>query len=294
MFERWRVAFITHAGRPTLTDDDRLAIAPLARRAVLVEPATWNDPAVRWEDFDLLVLRSTWDYWHRVPEFRAWLERIHTAALPLWNPPQLALWSLDKRYLRDLELAGVPVLPTRWLQRGDAVPLAQVLEDAGWRRAVIKPVVSANADGAWATSLANAAIDEQRFRNELAARDLMVQCFADAIAGEGEWSLSFMGGAFSHAVIKQPAPGDFRVQADFAGTHRIAQADAMLVDIARRTLEAVPSPWLYARVDLVHAGDGYRVMELEMLEPSLFMAADPERAPERFADAITALLPGGA
>jgi glutathione synthase/RimK-type ligase-like ATP-grasp enzyme len=287
---RRSVAFVTHAALPALTPDDQLAIAPLAKRGIDVVPARWDDAQTDWRRFDLVVLRSTWDYWRRVSEFRAWLERMACDQVRLWNPPRLALWSMEKHYLRDLEEARVPVVATRWLRRGADTLLQALLEENGWDRAVIKPVISGNADGTWTTCLAGAAGDELRFRGELAERDLMVQQFVEAIAAEGEWSLVFIGSELSHTIIKQPAPGDFRVQHDFAGTARAARPAAAVVELAHAALAQVPSEWLYARVDLVHAGDEYRVMELELLEPSLFMAADPERAPERFADAVAALV----
>lgn len=281
-----RIALVTCAALPDLSEDDRLALPEFARRGLAVEPVAWDDARVEWDRFDLVVVRSTWDYTERAEDFLAWLERMEAAGVPLWNPAPLLRWNADKRYLRDLGAAGVPVIPTRWLDAGDRTPLAAVLEQAGWTRAVVKPVVSANARDTWATSTDRAPEDEARFRALTGRGAVMVQPFVDEIRDEGEWSLIFLGGAPSHAALKRPAGGDFRVQESHGGSTGPAVADAALWDAARRALAAVPHPWLYARVDGVRIGGRFHVMELEMLEPSLFFAVDPVAGPERLVDAV--------
>lgn len=283
-----RVAFVTFPGLPGLSADDRLAIPAFARRGARVQAVCWDDRDAEWGGYDLVVIRSAWDYTERPAEFLDWLRRMEAEEIPLWNPPALAAWNADKRYLRQLAMAGVPVVPTRWIEPDDQVTLLEVMASSRWRRAVVKPVVSANARDTW-TAL-GAAGDERRFRELAAGRALMVQPFLEGIRGEGEWSLLFFGGALSHAVLKRPAAGDFRVQEAHGGTTAAATPDAATVRAAAAALDAVPFPWLYARVDGVRIGGVFHVMELEMLEPSLFLAADPERAPERFADAALALI----
>jgi len=285
-----RIAFVTYPGLPGLAEDDRLAIPAFASRGARVQAVCWDDPRADWSSFDLVLIRSAWDYTERPQEFLAWLRRMEAEEVPLWNPPGLAAWNADKRYLRELGMAGVPVVPTRWVEPGEGVTLPEIMRAAGWARAVVKPVVSANARDTWTAT--GSAADQRRFDELAGRRPVMVQPFLDEIAVEGEWSLVFFGGELSHAALKRPAAGDFRVQEAHGGTTRAARPDAATVAAAAAALDAVPFPWLYARVDGVRIGGAFHVMELEMLEPSLFLAIDPEGAPARFADAALAMIGG--
>lgn len=270
-----RVGLVTSEGWPLLSADDRRLPPELARGGLTAVPVVWSDPAVDWASFAALVLRSTWDYHLRFEAFTGWLRRLRSAGAPLWNPPDTALWNADKRYLADLEAAGVPVVPTAWVEGGAAVPDA--LRRRGWPEAVVKPTRSATA---WRTLRVRAGDDAPALGGPL-----MVQPFLPAIASDGEWSLVFVDGAYSHAVRKRPAAGDFRVQEDFGGSTVAAPAPSSLVAAAERALAAVPGPWLYARVDGVRDGAGLLLMELELLEPSLFLGHAPKAA-ARLARAI--------
>lgn len=286
-----RLAFVTYAALPDLSADDRLAVAALVSRGVDVTAAVWDDPAVRWADFDGVVVRSCWDYHLREAELRAWLDALDAAGVRTWNPTPLLRWNMDKSYLREVGARGVPVVPTRWIGAGDTDALARVLADAGWARAVVKPVVSASAHETWVTTTAQAPADETRFR-ALARRGAMVQGFLDAVVEDGEWSIVFLGGRFSHAVLKRPRAGDFRVQAEKGGSATAMVPPPAILDQAARALAAAPAERgapLYARVDGCVVDGRFVLMELELLEPSLFLGSDPA-APDHFADAIVAAL----
>lgn len=283
-----RVALATSAAYATLAPDDRPLAAALDRRGIEAVPAVWDDAAVAWRDFDAVVVRSCWDYHHRPDRFAAWVSWIERLGVPLWNPPAVLRWNADKRYLRELEARGVRVVPTAWIEPGGETTLAALLRERGWTDAVVKPAVSASAHGTWRTALASADADEARFR--AAARErLLVQPFVREVAESGEWSLVFFGGRFSHAVLKRPRAGDFRVQAEHGGEHRLLPADPGLVREAEAVLAAAPPGWLYARVDGCVVGGRLCLMELELLEPMLFLEAEPLAA-ERFADALVAAL----
>lgn len=284
-----RIALVTHAGLPELAADDRLAVRALAERGAEVRVLAWDDPQAAWDGFDVVLIRSTWNYTERHDDFLAWLDRMEREGVPLWNPPALARWNATKRYLRELEDAGVAVVPTRWVERSEGVALGALLAAQGWDGAVVKPVVSANARDTWTTSRAATAGDEGRFRDLVARGAVMVQPFVEEVRTEGEWSLLFFGGALSHALVKRPARGDFRVQEPYGGTASAATPDPATLAAAHAALAAVPHPWLYARVDGVRIGGAFHVMEMEMLEPSLFLATDPEGAPGRLADAVLAV-----
>ncbi len=283
-----RVAFVTCRSVPSLTPDDQLAIAPLAAHHLTVEPVLWDDTAVRWSVYSAIVIRSCWDYHKRAAEFAAWIEVMEREAFPLWNPPALVRWNMDKQYLAELAGGGIRIPSAMFFARGqDAPPLSQVLSTNGWERAVVKPTISGSAFSTWVTRPEIAGEHEPDFRAMITRGGVVVQRFEPEIVRRGEWSLIFLGDTFSHGVLKQPKAGDFRVQKEHGGTAEPANPSPALMDAARQVLAMVRHPWLYARVDLVESGDDVLLMELEMLEPDLFLRYSRD-APGRFADAIRA------
>jgi glutathione synthase/RimK-type ligase-like ATP-grasp enzyme len=205
--------------------------------------------------------------------------------------PGLVLWNMNKRYLLDLAGRGVNAVPTEHLTAGDRPDLKEVLERRGWDEAVVKPAVSVGSHGAWRTSRATAAADQDRFAGQLGARDVLVQPFLSEVMSQGEWSLVFLGGEYSHAVLKRPAEGDFRVQEHLGGSSSPAHANRALVEQALSALTAVGRPLLYARVDGVERDGSLVLTEFEIIEPSLFLGLAPG-AGQRFAEAIVRLLRG--
>lgn len=281
------VAFVTCDAVPHLTADDRLAMTALAARGHDVAARVWSDPEVDWTASDALILRSTWDYHRRPAEFRAWLDRLEREGAPLHNPPGIARWNMDKRYLRDLARTGVRTVPTVWLEPHARQSLGDVRRATGWSDLVVKPAISATAwrlrrvepaDAEWPVELAAT----------LASDTWLVQPFVAGIA-DGEWSLVFVDAAFSHAVLKRPRAGDFRVQEEYGGRSAPATPPAALVEQASQVVAALPERPLYARVDGVDTPDGLLLLELELLEPVLFFGVAPLSV-ARFADAVEARL----
>jgi glutathione synthase/RimK-type ligase-like ATP-grasp enzyme len=279
------IAFVTHAGLPGLSADDRLAVEELRRRGAGVEPAVWDDPGVRWSTYDRVVIRSCWDYHLRPDAFLGWLDRLEGEGVPLWNPVPVVRGNVDKAYLGDLAAAGLPVVPTVRLERGEAVDLAGLLDGRGWTEAVIKPSISASAFRTLRIGPGEATAAQKTLDELLASSGALVQPFLREIQSGGEWSLAFLGGEYSHAVLKKPGAGDFRVQVELGGSADPAVPPPALVEQARRVVERIPGPWLYARVDGVAIDGTFTLMELELTEPSLFLMAD-DQAPARFAEAI--------
>ena len=285
------VAFATYDQEPGISADDTLAADVLALAGVTVTGAVWDDPGVDWPAFDAVVIRSTWDYPLKAEQFERWLRSLAALSSRLWNPPGPVLWNTNKRYLLDLAGRGVNAVPTEYLTAGDRPDLKAVLERRGWHEAVVKPAVAVGSHGAWRTSRAAAEADQPRFAGQLGARDVLVQPFLPEVTSRGEWSLVFLGGEYSHAVLKRPAEGDFRVQEHLGGSSSPAQADRALVEQAQSALAAVGQPLLYARVDGVERDGQLVLTELEIIEPSLFLGLAPA-AGQRFAAAIVRLLRG--
>ena len=281
-----RIAFVTHEAEPGLMPDDRVAADELERRGAPVEAIPWSAASAGWRDFDAVIVRSTWDYHLRPAEFRRWLDAREADGTRLANPAAMIRWNSHKGYLLDLERRGVRIVPTRLVPAGRAEELVAAL--AALPAAIVKPAVSASAHGAHRV---DGGAPSGETLSLAAASDVLVQPFLPEIE-PGESSLIFFGGAFSHAVLKRPKAGDFRVQAEHGGTAATLVPDAALVESARAALVAVPGgPPLYARVDGVVQGGTFVLMEIELIEPQLYFANDPG-APARFADALSNALQG--
>jgi len=272
------IALVTWRGLPELAADDRLLQQALIRRGVDARAVVWDDATVDWRAFHAIVVRSTWDYHKRVDEFRAWLDRMD--GLPLWNPPELLRRNIHKSYLLELEAQGVNIVPTILVRQGQPMPALP------WDDVIVKPAVSATAYGIvrerkWRTGNP-ACPDRQDCLSSTG--DVLVQPFVPEIVEDGELSFVFLGRQFSHAVLKRPRSGDFRVQHDFGGSATRIDPPRELIAEAERIAATLGERWLYARVDCVVREGQLLLMELEATEPSLFL---DQAAAERFADALT-------
>lgn len=283
------MAFATYQRLPHLIDDDRRVVAQLAHHRIAADAAVWDDATVDWAGYDAVVIRSCWDYHLRHAEFAAWLNRLAALTVPVWNPVSLVRWNMDKHYLLELQSRGVNVVPTMALQQGALIDLSALLESQSWDQAVVKPTVSATAYGTWRTSAATARQDQARFAELLGRSGILVQPFAEEVSAQGEWSLIFFHTGYSHAVLKRPQAGDFRVQEEWGGATRATTPPPTLIQQAEAILATIPEPWLFARVDGVDRAGTLMLMELELIEPSLYME-EAEDAPARFAEAIRAVV----
>ena len=270
--------------------DDDIALPEFAAAGIDVDTLSWRADA-DWAGYDAVIVRSTWDY-QRAPEaFLESLGRID-AATRLANPLELMRWNLDKRYLGELEARGVPIVPTEFGEGLTAAELDARLAAAG-AESVIKPAVSAGAERTFRV-LPDA---DAGYRREIVAAHAdsawMWQPFLSQVVDPGEYSLFYFNGAFSHAIIKTPKPGDFRVQEEWGGDIRLMDAPAAMRAASDAVLAAIDHDTLYARVDLVDDGtNGYWLTEIELIEPSLYLRKDPT-APARFAGAVRDWLAAG-
>lgn len=305
-----RIALVTGASMAKPDPETHWLVAALANQGVATDVLPW-DGTTDWASYPLVVVRTPWDYFQRLPEFLAWAERTN-ASTRLVNPLSVIRWNSHKGYLRELAGHGVATVPTHWLaQQPDASaapgnahsagvtpPSAAAVAAAraellalhaqGWQELVVKPAVSIGAIGAL-----RARADDPACAAHLAALraegDVLVQPYLPSLAAQGEVSLVYFGGQFSHAIRKRPAAGDFRVQDMYGGTVEACTPTPEETALAAQALACTPAPTTYARVDLVRLPDGRpAVMELELIEPELFLGADPQ-APERFAQVLKTL-----
>ncbi|PCC73917.1 hypothetical protein SAMN02745121_06163 [Nannocystis exedens] len=279
-----RVALATCLQKPEPDPDEELLVAALAGAGVEARVLAWDDPEAAWHEASLCVLRSTWNYPHRPDDFLAWARRV-AAVTRMYNPLPVLEDNHHKSYLARLAARGVAVVDTVHLARGAAPDLAALLDERGWDRAVVKPAISAASMGTWRVDRSAAAASQQRLIADVALRDTMVQPYMRAVEEPGERALIWIDGALTHAIRKT---------ARFAGEHERVSAALPIADDERALAEAALAPiadsLLYARVDTVRGEAGApRIMELELIEPSLFLAEHPP-ALARLVAAIVARL----
>ncbi|MEO5768035.1 MAG: hypothetical protein ABIS92_06755 [Polyangia bacterium] len=288
-----RVALATSRDWPDLAPDDAVLAPALRRVGIDSEIAVWTDPTVAWERFDLILIRSCWDYHDDLPRWLRWIDALQQRGLGsrLCNPPEVLRWNARKTYLADLQQLGVPTIPTRWVNAAGLASeesLRAALVASPWEEMVCKPAVSAGAMGTFRCQRSRLISSASTaflatYPHLIQRAPLLVQPFVPEIASRGEWSLLFFSGRFSHAVLKRPTAGDFRVQEKHGGTTMRARPSPELRALALSVLgaggraiggkEAEPLP--YARVDLVESASGPLLVELELIEPALFLTAPP-------------------
>ncbi|OOG51277.1 hypothetical protein [Rhodanobacter sp. C01] len=284
-----RLAFATSTDYPSIQPDDAHLAASLERLGLEPIVCVWNDPDVDWSAFDAVLIRTIWDYFKHHAAFLAWLDRLDRLGIPTINDSALLRWNSDKRYLLELAERDVGIIPT---QLASAHELGDVLSTMPAQQVVIKPAISG---GAWHTLRGTAG--DENFAQALTRlprdHDYLVQPFVPEIVSDGEWSLLYFGGEFSHAVIKRPAAGDYRVQGEYGGSADPIVPSAATLAAAERALAAVAKighgDQAYVRVDGVICGGRFLIMELELIEPFLHLAGYPAAA-ERLAQLVAAQL----
>lgn len=253
----------------------------LAAAGVEARVLAWDDPGVDWTAARLAVLRSPWNYARQRTAFLQWVDRV-TAKSRLLNPASVVHWNTHKSYMLDLEQRGLPITPTALVSRGSEISLSAILAERGWTQAVVKPAVSAGSFKTLRVDESSMARGESHLRQLAVERDLLVQQYLPSVNGHGERALVWIDGELTHAVRKGPRfTGD--AQSVSPASVEFSRAEAQL---ARRALEMVDAPLLYARIDMAPGPRGEPVlMELELVEPSLYFDQGP-LALQRFVDGI--------
>jgi glutathione synthase/RimK-type ligase-like ATP-grasp enzyme len=275
------IVLATAADQPDITASDRLYAEALGRRGFHVVVAPWDGPQSAFEGAQAVVMRSTWGYYRALAEFRAWTEAV-AASTRLFNPIGLVRWNLRKDYVGKLAAAGVRVPHTRFVACETAA-IEKVFVETGWQRAVVKPATGASGYSVELVAREDVAASVGRLASEAHQTGVLVQEFLPEIA-DGELSLVYFDGVFSHAIRKRPPKGEFRVNSRFGATRGAEAPSRAVTEQGARALRALPERPLYARVDGIVRDGQLIVIEVEVLEPALFMEFDPTSA-ERFAEA---------
>lgn len=266
--------------------DDDLAIQPLNDLGIAVETISWRQTERAWSDFEMVVIRTPWDYQSSPDEFLAVLETIESQTR-LENPLDIVRWNLNKHYLREMETRGTRIVPTIWDATYNAAQFDRWLSEFHTDEIIIKPTVSATAEHTYRLKTYDASLE-----NVFSTREFLVQPFMPNIIAEGEYSLFYFNGEYSHAINKSPKTNDFRVQEEHGGIITEIQPDQYLLAIGRETVATIGRDLLYARVDFVRDGKGnFCLMELELIEPALYLRMN-DGAAVGFAKAIERVLSG--
>lgn len=292
-----RLCFLSTDDLTDYVVDDDIAIPALRARGHTVETISWHASRAVWKGVDLVIIRSPWDYTQMPEQFIETLGVIDRST-ELHNPLQAVIWNADKRYIADLAALGVPTVPTHFFERWSEFDGADPFELVQTPEIILKPTISANARHTYPIKH-SAWYEDAALRRALAGvfgeRAFMLQPYRPQITAEGEYSVFYFRGVYSHAIRKVPKQGDFRVQEEHGGDIRPYEAPRDMQGAAQRVLDAtqqhleLADPLLYARVDFVRQEHVFELMEIEIIEPALYFRTN-DRSPEHFANAVDELL----
>lgn len=275
-----RVALITGAEMAKPDPESHLLIHELGLLGITSELISWR-ASLDWSLFDLVVIRTPWDYFLHLEEFLSWVEDVEKVTRVL-NSSRILRWNSHKKYLKELSSFGVPTVPTVWVTKNQQC--ADLIDSIEWPIVVVKPAVSIGAIGALKGHSQNNLV-KQHLEEEVKKGDVMIQPFLESVADFGELSLVYFNGVYSHSILKKPQQGDYRVQDAYGGTNAVYEPEIEAQKIGDQVLSYLPDFSLYARVDLVKYQNQWLLMELEAIEPELFLPIAPH-ASVLFAKAI--------
>lgn len=268
--------------------DSDLSFEPMQALGWSIDMVPWRSVDVDWEKYQAVYICTPWDYPDDPEAFLSLLESIDASNAILVNDIALVRWTIPKTYLRDLETRGAAIVPSLWYERFDPDALPGYFDAHHCDRIIIKPVVSTNAHNTFLLDRAVPSNVVEELEEVFAARPFVVQPFIESVQVEGEYSMFFFCNEFSHAILKTPKDEDFRVQEEHGSRIISAQPESALLETATDLLRLVEPMPLYARCDFLRGPDGrFLLMELEVIEPSLYLRMDSE-APMRFARAFDA------
>jgi glutathione synthase/RimK-type ligase-like ATP-grasp enzyme len=282
-----KIAFITSSSTSDFAPDDRFAVEVAKAKGHTVESFVWDESNPKdLTQYDGAVIRSVWDYYQKFEKFQNWLGEVDKNSTRIWNSTPLLRWNASKEYLFELEKAGIPIVPS-WIVNEENLDkvLAALDEKFYSKSVVIKPTISAASDMTFLVPRADTNQIREKLKQIQTRSPALLQPYCKSIETIGEYSLIYfnsrLGREFSHAVLKSPEKGDFRVQIMYGGTITPVRPSEALIQRGALVLDALKDPWLYARVDLVLVDDEFCVGEVETIEPHLYFQYD-EQAPSRF------------
>lgn len=281
-----RCAYLTMENTEGWAIDAELGFPPMEALGWQVDTLPWRNADGNWDRFDAVYIGTPFDYPEDPEHFLSVLGAIDASSALLVNDLALVHWSLEKTYLRDLEERGAAIVPSIWRDQMSTEMLDAAFDEHGTDRIIVKPVVSTGATDTFLLTRESARALEGKLQGTFSKRPFVVQPFIESIQTEGEFSLFYFNRELSHATIKVPKRGDFRVQEEHGADLKSVQPEAALVETGNHVMGLVEPMPVYARADFVRGPDGrFLVMELELIEPSMYLRMDSD-APGRFAKAF--------
>lgn len=279
-----RCAFLSMDNLDAFECYDHLLFEPLNKRGWSVREISWRNKEVDWNQFEAVIIRSPWDYQQDPGAFLKALQNIEQSSAHLENGLELVKWNIDKTYLQDLERKGIEIVPSLWRKTFKENEVTTFFETLDTSEIIIKPTISANADDTFWINRSEVKKYSQKLSNTFNNRPFLIQPFMESIVNEGEFSLFFFGKTYSHSILKIPKADDFRVQEEHGGQLKPIEPEPELREAAQKLLHKIEPAPLYSRMDYVRTAAGsFALMELELIEPSLYFNMDPE-SPRRFAN----------
>lgn len=243
----------------------------LIEKGLNVSWQIWDDPSVDWSKFDLIILKSPWDYFDKIDAFYTWLDKLEQLPCRVLNPVETVKWNADKHYLKDIQEKGLQIVPSLWLEKGEQFVPEKAFTELGTDKIIVKPCVSGGAKNTFALDRAEAEVKVAEINELLKEEAFIMQPFVKEIQTKGEWSFIFFNGEYSHTILKTAKAGDFRVQHFFGGTIHTPEPSAASLESAHNIVDHFAQDCLYTRVDGVEIDGQLHLMELELIEPFLFL-----------------------
>lgn len=267
-----KIAYIVYSDNSAYTDTEHDSLLQyLKDKGLDIHKEEWANENADWRQYSCIVLKAPWDYVAKTQQFYRWLEKIKSLDIPLHNPAGIVRWNSDKHYLQEIANAGLKVIPTSFLEQGTKFEANKYLKIFNAGTVIVKPCISGASNNTFKLSGQDTAA-ETMINNLLEHEAMMVQPFMPQVNDEGEWSLVFFNGRFSHALLKTPAPEDFRSQPKFGGIVAARVPAPRLLHAAGKYVSQFAKGCLFARVDGLIIDDEFYLMELELIDPFLFLS----------------------
>ena len=252
-------------------DEDEMLVNLFQKNGHEVELAIWDNPSINWKKFDVVIIKSTWDYFiEKINLFYNWLDHLKQNNIPCLNNPDLIRWNSDKHYLLDIAWAGLNIVPTYIIEKNESFDLKLLFEKFNTDELIIKPCISGGAMNTIRVNTETYTEHIDQLKEWTSTEAYLVQPLKKEILTNGEWSFIFFNGKFSHQILKTAKEGEFRIQHFFGGKINTPENNEALIIEAQNYIDRFAKDALYARVDGVWSNNQFELMELELIEPYLF------------------------
>ena len=256
--------------------EDKLLQGGFEAQGMEADIVVWNDPQIDWNNYDVALIRSTWDYFDHKDLFLEVLSQIETSTCKLYNSLEAVRWNMDKHYMFDLEKWDVPIIPTYLASNMEVDGIRKIFVDRGWQTAVIKPTIGLAGSYTHKVNLGELEGIARKLQLDHPGQEFIIQPFIESVVDEGEWSFIYFNRELSHVLLKKPAPDDYRVQGIYGGTIQPTEPHPDDLVQAEGVMDALPFDILQARLDFIRVDGRLSIIEVELIEPILSFNLVPD------------------